>query len=78
MRVTFCSYRDKLYVGSFATCLTWASTTAKLKNQIIPIYRARPDSKNALLLAEVDSEGVRLINNGTYVNIKKSAKWASL
>ncbi len=78
MRVVFCKYRKKLYTGNWLTCLSWASDIARTKRLVIPVYIARPESKDARLAAEVSSEGIRLIHRNHYARIFKGAKWESL
>ena len=78
MRVVFCKYRKKLYAGNWLTCLTWATEIAIKKRLVIPVHIARPDLKDARLVAEVSAEGVRLIQENHYARISKGAKWESL
>ena len=78
MRVVFCKYRKKLYTGNWLTCLSWASDIARTKRLVIPVYIARPESKDARLAAEVSSEGIRLATGNHYARIFKGAKWESL
>lgn len=78
MRVVFCKYRKKLYTGNWLTCLSWASDIANKKRLVIPVYIARPESKDARLAAEVSKEGIRLISGDYYTRIIKGAKWESL
>jgi len=78
MRVVFCKYRKKLYTGNWLTCLSWASNIASKKRLVIPVYIARPESKDARLAAEVSAEGIRLISGDHYARIIKGATWESL
>jgi hypothetical protein len=78
MRVVFCKYRKKLYTGNWLTCLTWATDIACKKRLVIPVHIARPDLKEARLVAEVSAEGIRLIHGDHYARIFKGAKWESL
>ncbi len=78
MRVIFCKYRKRLYSGNLLTCLVWATRTAKTKNLMIPVYSARPESKDARLIFEVSKEGIRSILPGFYARISRGAKWLTL
>jgi hypothetical protein len=78
MRVIFCKYRNKLFVGNSLVCLSWALDMASRKNQMIPVYSIRPGSPEARLIAEVDRQGIRRIHRGTYAKVHKGAKWQSL
>jgi len=78
MRVVFCKYRKNLYSGNWLTCLSWARDIASLKRLVIPVYIARPESKDAKLAAEVSAEGIKLISGDHYARIVKGAKWVVL
>lgn len=64
---------NQSFNGNWLSCLHWADNILRhdLTNDgIIKLYVCRPELKTARIVAEVSSNGIRLIKNGRIVSIR--------
>jgi hypothetical protein len=78
MRVYFCSYQGKLYRGDYRTCLQWALKRTSCNNLLIDFYVIRAGEKQAKLVAQVSSKGIRFIQDVYHSKIRHGAVWVNL
>ncbi len=70
MRIYIAATKNHSYTNGWFNCLKWAQSEVGSLGTIIKIYVARPNVKTARIVAEVTIEGIRVIHNGRYVNLR--------
>ena len=70
MRTYIAATKNSSYTNGWFNCLKWAQSEVESSGAIIKIHVARPEVKTARIVAEVTTEGIRVINNGRYVTLR--------
>ena len=66
MRSYVATTYGKRYEGGWLDCLNWATEQANT-DALIKVHRARPESKDMRVVAEVSYAGIRAISGGRVV-----------
>ena len=70
MHKFFASTARLAFMGSMKQCLLWADMRIQNKQaKIVKIYKARPESKDALIIGEVTIEGHFAVKDAPPVNL---------
>jgi len=71
MRSFFAFHKQGGFQHGFLRCLHWAEEEVRDGVPVVKIATARPADKNARIIAEVTGTGVRLIEGGRLVPLKR-------
>ena len=70
MRSYFALQENQLHQGGWITVNAWARHKIQLNTAPIKIFTARGGEKEAQVVAEVTSEGIRAIHDGRILSLK--------
>ena len=74
MRSFFAFHKDAGIQHGFFGCLHWAEAEVGNGVSVVTIATARPDDKNARIVAEVTESGVQRIKGGRLIPVKTLKK----
>ncbi len=71
---TYCAIvNNQTHWNGWFSCIHWAQDRINIDSAlVVKIHVARPDEKLMRVVAEITSQGIRHIQNGRYVRVRKA------